>query len=188
MIESRQQKQLYIRKRYIRFPAVLSALIFCCLIATDRFGEQFALKRQEDKTLQLYIEATPEAAVAGKTVTLTILGRIKAGHHIYSIHQQGYFSPEPTGIIIRSDLLTAKSELEESPPVTVFDYALNMKIKIHKNDFRLKRQYIVSKNISPGSHILNGSILYQICDNRICSFPLEKSFTIHIGIKKQKDL
>ncbi len=132
--------------------------------------------------LEIFVEIIPKQVKPGSRFTLKIWGRIGNGFYIYSIASQGEFGPEPTVLVINSPYLKAVSELLESDPVIVDDEAFGVPLEVHKNDFTLQQDFVFNTHQAKGSFKISGSILYQICNKKICSFPINRDFDATIQI------
>ncbi len=158
------------------------------LLAKDKNFEFFEQDREPKseifQTLSIIAELSPNPAALATEIILTVYGRIETGHHIYSVHSQGDFSPIPTKIAIKSGFLIPRSKTWESPPITVIDQTFDQPLKVHKNDFWLKRKFLLSSNSKIGKYQIAGYVSYQICDNRICSLPQNKIFRTDLTIEK----
>jgi hypothetical protein len=139
-----------------------------------------SLNRYPD--LEILAEVTPNALRPGDQLTLKIWGRIGNGFHIYSVIPQGEFGPEPTYLFLENRFLKADSDLQESVTIIVNDEAFGTPLKVHKHDFQLQQSFIVGVELPKGPHLIKGSVLYQICDKKICSFPINKDFQFSVQI------
>lgn len=134
--------------------------------------------------VSIIAEINPVAVFQGGWLTVKIFGRIDRGYHLYSVRQQGDFSPNPTKIIIIDPLLTATSGVDESATLLIHDEAFDEPLRVHKNDFWISQRYQLDEQTKPGIYHLTGYLIYQICDNRICSLPLKIHFRDKITVKK----
>lgn len=145
--------------------------------AEDNLIDPFLPKSSPQlKTVITSLEVTPSKIPAGKRTILTLLGRVPLGSHIYSVLPQGEHAPSPTYIKISSRQLYPVGELKESTPVMAYDEAYGVVLKVHKNQFYLQQEYQTFPFAKPGKHYMKGKLIYQICNNRICSLPLKESF------------
>lgn len=135
------------------------------------------------EALSLFAESKPDTIEAGQTLTIRIWGRINSGFHIYSVKTQGEFAPIPTQFILESNDLNAVTDFSESKTETIYDAAFDQELQVHTNDFWLEQDYRVSDKLAPGIHRIEGVLFFQICDNRICSLPLEKEFSTQFDVQ-----
>ena len=133
--------------------------------------------------LTLYAELIAESVSAGNYLKLKIWGRLLKGHHIYSITPQGEFTPDPTKLLILKKGFLPISDLIESEPAVIEDRAFDLALKVHKNDFWLEQSFEVVEGVDHRLRKVKGVLLYQVCDNLICSLPLEKEFSAAIATK-----
>lgn len=153
-------------------------------LVADQDFQTFSGSGYQGETLSLYAEFIPETVSVGQELSLKLLGRLNQGYYIYSVDTQGEFAPVPTSFILSSDLFIARSQIMESGTITVYDEAFDQELSIHRNDFRLERRFQLADHAEPGSYQVEGVLFYQVCDNRICSLPLEKEFSARINIKQ----
>ncbi len=148
----------------------------------ERFGQNQETDSDVDRYLSIIAELSPNSVAVGEEITLTILGRTEPDYHIYSVFSQGDFSPEPTRIVIESEFLEASSKVSESSPLLIIDKSFDQSLHVHKNDFWLKQKFILKSNPLNREFHVRGYLLYQICDNRICSLPRKKAFRTILNI------
>ncbi|MBU3917864.1 hypothetical protein KKA14_20245, partial [bacterium] len=152
---------LKFKNKNIRFIQVLFFLTLVVSLKTvlaEQIG--FELERpfntQENDLnnhLQIFAEINPSPAAARSIITFSIFGRIDPLYHIYSIHKQGEFSPEPTRLILQTNLLNKIASLSESPTISVMDEAYNQSLNVHKNDFWLKCGFSISEKLTSGTYL-----------------------------------
>jgi len=144
----------------------------------------FPLIRNPTESIELLVEWQPQALQGGAETELVLLGRVAAGRHLYSVHDQGEFGPDPTRLLLESDLLEPVSELTESAPITKYDQAFEVPLRVHQNDFRLRRRFRLGNKVQPGLYPISGHLLFQLCSDRICSLPLKKAFQVELTVLK----
>ena len=133
--------------------------------------------------LELTADFSPNLIKNGETTTLTILGRVGERLHIYSVFPQGEFTPKPTKVLLETRWLSKIHATTESEPTNIYDQAFDLSLKIHKNDFWISNKYILSNVAYSGKKVVDGYLIYQICDNRICSLPTKSYFKATIDIQ-----
>ncbi len=146
------------------------------------FGQRDKNAYSPGKSLEAFVEFMPDHVKVNSLVTLKLWGRVAESFHIYSISSQGEYSPEPTQLIIEASPLVSHKPLSESETVWVEDEAFDERLKVHKNDFWLERVYKVKENQKPGVYSIKGRLIYQICNQKICSLPISKSFSAPLEI------
>ena len=137
-----------------------------------------------DTSLRVIAEFSPDQAYKNSQILLTVYGIIDEGFHVYSVLPQGDFAPEPTQLILESEVLSLTGPLQESMPQTIIDDAFSLPLKVHKNEFWLKQKCSVAKDVKQGIHNIRGYIQYQVCNNRICSLPLRIYFQEKLPINQ----
>lgn len=135
-----------------------------------------------ETAIPVFIEISPMTFSVGDTITLRVIGRVDEKHHLYSVKQQGEFAPSPTRIMLKTRLLKADSPLTESPTKLIIDKAFDMPLQVHKHDFWISQQFRASPELKPGPFRIDGYLLYQICNHRICSIPLKSNFSEVVSI------
>ncbi len=107
-------------------------------------------------------------------------GRVSNGFHIYSVEHQGKFSPEPTTFYLDDKRVIPSDELKESTTSEVNDEAFGMRLRVHKGDFWISRQFTVMESLIGTRKPVHGMFIYQICSEKICSLPIRKEFELLI--------
>lgn len=156
-----------------------------CFAQTESF-QPYSVSSQSFNQVQLdvFAEFLPSLTRPNHNITLKLLGRINEGFHLYSVENQGEFAPDPTRIYVLFEKLSPIGTSNESPTEIVKDNAFEQILKVHKGDFWIEQIFEVAGNIEPGNHVIKGVIVYQLCNNRICSFPLEKTFEASLTIRR----
>lgn len=139
---------------------------------------------QANRLVELFVEFEPSKAKKEERIKLKVWGRIKSGYHIYSVQNQGEFAPDPTQILILNGKLRALSNLAESSPIEVYDESFDQKLLVHKNDFWFEQEYELIDFLEEDNQTIKGLMIYQICDNRICSLPLKMEFQSFLQFDK----
>ena len=55
-------------------------------------------------------------------------------------------------------------------------------LQVHQDEFWVSRAYRLSPDAKPGLYEIRGFLLYQVCDQRICSIPLKSWFNEQITV------
>lgn len=171
-----------LKKSILSISLILYSIGWCFALGNDSellFNE---FTGKNEAKLEVFAEFKPATAKPGSVITLKVLGRISPGFHIYSVNSQGEFSPDPTKLILHSDEIFQAGTLKESKPIKIIDKAFNLELEVHKNDFWFEQDFHLSEVSKPGARSWRGYVLYQICDNRICSFPLERDFQVQLNV------
>jgi len=114
--------------------------------------------------------------MTGQNITLSVIGRVAPGMHLYSVFPQGRFGPIQTKVEVERPGLIEREEITESKPKKILDQAFDLSLEVHENDFWIKKGYQVPPDMKKGDYQLEGYLSYQICDNKICSLPQKKKF------------
>jgi hypothetical protein len=132
--------------------------------------------------LEIMAEWHPPMLSDQTEADLILYGRVQSGRHIYSIRSQGEYGPEPTRLFIEGLSLEPVSELMESDPSIKYDGAFEVPLRVHQNDFQIRRRFRLGNPIQPGLYPVNGYLRFQICSDKLCSLPLIKPFTSEITV------
>ena len=125
----------------------------------------------------------PADAKAGGEVELLLQITVDQGSYIYSVEDQGPFSPRPTHLELQIDgLLSPKGPLRESPPKTVYDAPFNRQLRVHKRLFTLSQKFRVAPGVRPGLHRVSGALKFHICDGNVCSTLKGKAFQAELKV------
>lgn len=137
-------------------------------------------------TIQIFAEASPSKVSAQDSFDIKVQGRVDSEMHIYSNTFQGEYAPEPTHIALASSDFQIEKKKSESKPLTLFDETFETKLKTHKNEFWMKQSFRFKadkkKTWKTGPKVLSGYLEFQVCNNRICSVPLQKEFTVEVMV------
>ena len=129
--------------------------------------------------LQFSVSLSPQDALPGDTVTLTIKTKIESGWHIYAMGDDGSVGGLATKIKVRSRSLEPLGDeftpSEEPKDVTVGDEVQ----KHHEGEFSWTREYQVKPGVE--NYFASGSIKYQACEERRCLPPARVKFSV--GLK-----
>ncbi len=125
----------------------------------------------------------PGKVRAGGEVELVLQITVDKGSYIYSVEDQGPFSPRPTHLELQMDgLLSPKGPLRESPPKTVYDAPFNRPLRVHKRLFTLSQTFQVAPGVRPGPHRVSGALKFHICDGNVCSTLKGKPFQAELKV------
>ena len=139
------------------------------------FGDGGSVRINDALTIRTLI--SPAEARAGGEVELLLQITVDKGSYIYSVKPQGPFSPNPTHLELQiAGLLSPKGPLRESPPKTVYDAPFNRQLRIHERLFTLWQKFRVAPGVRPGLHRVSGALKFHICDGKVCSTLMGKSF------------
>ncbi|MGK0289198.1 MAG: hypothetical protein ACI86H_000629 [bacterium] len=133
------------------------------------------------KQVELFAKLTPSKVKVGQVVQLSLLGRVIQGSHIYSVHSQGKNKPSSTKIRVVSTWFQKKGKTTESKTKIILDEAYQKKVNAHQGDFQIHQKYILKQGVL-GAQKLQGKFTFQICNQRICSLPITKSFSTFFHI------
>lgn len=117
----------------------------------------------ETKHLKLSSAASTGVVRPGQRIALTLDIEMKPRMHVYAPGAQAEYIP--------IDWSAPPGHLVAYPkPVMLRFEALNETSPVYQGEFRLFRDYTVPKSTKPGELVIEGSLKYQACDDRMC-FP-----------------
>ncbi len=121
---------------------------------------------------------SPSSLVLGEILAeirqnhLELWVRIPPGAHLYSIYVDPELGPQPTRLFLSPGVEVPKEDLTESKAKKILDQAFGIELLAHEREMRLRASF--SKNLQGP---VTGYLLYQICDQFICSLPQKSAFT-----------
>jgi hypothetical protein len=112
--------------------------------------------------------------------------QIKEGWHIYSLQPMDKNELLATQIIIDDNIFEGQKHWQESPTRLIHDYAQQKLVKAHVTTAEFHNSFRVPENTRPGNYSIKGKLLYQACDNNLCTLPESLPFDrqVRVGVKK----
>ncbi|SVD08916.1 uncharacterized protein METZ01_LOCUS361770, partial [marine metagenome] len=169
-------KPLYARNfTYIRKPKnivgfILSWVIFfigSAVHAIPPFQDRLSLDLSS--YLKLTATAEPTSINPKGRFLLYVKIEVSEGWHIYSLESKKYKEESlATKISLNSDSFSPQGSWKESSPTIKWDGALERVVKIHDHTVEFRRWYRVTKYLAPGPHWIKGSMVFRVCNNKIC--------------------
>jgi len=105
---------------------------------------------------------------------LRIIVEVPRGSHVYSLFLEDGLGPIRTKVFLEPGIEIPQKDLVESKPMEIYDQAFDSKLLAHQGSFEVM---IRLEKSTRGP--VKGYLLYQICDNRICSLAQTTSFIAH---------
>ena len=130
-------------------------LIFLLLFSFVAQAERLAVKAK--------------ALIQGKILYIQV--EVPPGSHVYSVALEEGLGPVGTKVFIEPGLEVSPEDMTETPPKPIMDQAFGLTLQAHEGNFE-----IIVRLAQPAPKGLKGYLLYQICDNRICSLPQTAPF------------
>jgi len=179
------RKLIFIQKltKWVGF--FLFVLIFFSIStanATPTFQE-FKNDLSSSNHLKLIVIVDPEHVNPKGRFVLYVKVEVSEGWHIYSLDANGGKEDSlATKITLNSGSFIPQGSWEGPTPATVWDGALEKVVKTHDKTVEFRRWYRGAKSLSPGFHIVKGSIAFRACNNKICNLPNKIFFKTKINV------
>ena len=127
-----------------------------------------------------------DPAYPGDRFKLYMSVQIKEGWHIYSLQPMDENELLATQIMIDDNIFEGQKHWQESPTRLIQDDAQQKLVKGHVTTAEFYNSFRVPENTRSGNYSIKGEILYQACDNKICTLPESLLFNsrIRVGVKK----
>lgn len=110
-----------------------------------------------------------KALVDKKVLRLVV--EVPRGSHVYSLFLEDGLGPIRTKVFVEPAIEIPLGDLFESKPLEIYDQAFDTKLLAHQGSFEIMIR-LKGRMEAP----VRGYLLYQICDNRICSLAQTTSF------------
>ena len=112
--------------------------------------------------------------------------QIKEGWHIYSLQPMDENELLATQIMIDDNIFEGQKHWQESPTRLIYDDAQQKLVKVHFTTAEFRNSFRVPENTRSGNYSIKGKLLYQACDNNLCTLPKSLLFAsqVHVGVKK----
>lgn len=147
-------------------PIMKRATVAALLLSTAVVGAQDPPARQENKHLIVTTSASPEAAKAGKPVTLAVDVTPKPKMHVYSPGQDGYIAITLT---LDANPAVTAGKAKYPPGEKIYMEALKETQIVYGKPFRILQN--VTRRSGAGPLTITGTLRYQACDDAICYLP-----------------
>jgi DsbC/DsbD-like thiol-disulfide interchange protein len=127
-----------------------------------------------------------DPAYPGDHFKLYMSVQIKEGWHIYSLQPMDGNELLATQIMIGDNIFEGQKHWQESPTRLIQDDAQQKLVKAHVTTAEFYNSFRVPENTSSGNYSIKGKLLYQACDNNLCTLPESLPFDsqVRVGVKK----
>jgi hypothetical protein len=127
-----------------------------------------------------------DPAYPGDRFKLYMSVQIKEGWHIYSLQPMDENKLLATQIMIDENIFEGQKHWQESPTRLIQDDAQQKLVKAHITTAEFRNSFRVPENTRSGNYSIKGKLLYQACDNNLCTLPKSLLFAsqVHVGVKK----
>jgi DsbC/DsbD-like thiol-disulfide interchange protein len=127
-----------------------------------------------------------DPAYPGDRFKLYMSVQIEEGWHIYSLQPMDGNELLATQIVIDYNIFKGQKHWQESPTSLIQDDAQQKLVKGHVTTAEFQNSFRVPENTRSGNYSIKGKLLYQACDNNLCTLPESLPFDsqIRVGVKK----
>ena len=127
-----------------------------------------------------------DPAYPGDRFKLYMSVQIKEGWHIYSLQPMDGNELLATQIMIDDNIFEGQKHWQESPTLLIQDDAQQKLVKGHVTTAEFYNSFRVPENTRPANYLIKGKLLYQACDNNLCTLPESIPFDsqIRVGVEK----
>ena len=127
-----------------------------------------------------------DPAYPGDHFKLYMSVQIEEGWHIYSLQPMDENELLATQIMIDDNIFEGQKLWQESPTRLIHDDAQQKLVKAHVSTAEFYNSFRVPENTKSGNYSIKGKLLYQACDNNLCTLPENLPFDIQVrvGVKK----
>jgi DsbC/DsbD-like thiol-disulfide interchange protein len=136
--------------------------------------------------IKLNVMMGRDPAYPGDRFKLYMSVQIKEGWHIYSLHPMDGNELLATQIVIDVNIFEGQQHWQESPTRLIQDDAQQKLVKGHVTTAEFYNSFRVPENTRSGIYSIKGNLLYQACDNNLCTLPESLPFDsqVRVGVKK----
>jgi hypothetical protein len=122
----------------------------------------------------------------GESFNLYMSVQIEEGWHIYSLQPMDGNELLATQIVTYDNIFESQKYWQESRTRLIQDDAQQKLVKGHINTAEFYNSFRVPENTRSGNYSIKGKLLYQACDNNLCTLPQSLPFDsqIRVGVKK----
>lgn len=162
---------------------VLILLIFIflfphALFATSLFNRSQAVLPQ----IKINVLTNKSVVFPGEKFKFFISVLIEEGWHIYSLLPLKGSEILATQILMNENAFQEQETWQEPEPSLIQDEAVGKIVKGHKGNVEFSKTFNVPFDIEAGIYLINGRLIYRVCDNQICTLPQEFPFNTSLQI------
>ncbi len=126
----------------------------------------------------------PSSARPGEHVRLIITVKIAEGWYTYSVVPQGEFAPPPTTLTLKPSTLIPEGPVYETNPTVKKDKVFGLDLAFHPRAMRIYQNFRVPEDAAAGRVYLEGSLRYQICNNKLCTPPTQEPINAGLVVEE----
>ena len=127
-----------------------------------------------------------DPAYPGDRFKLYMSVQIEEGWHIYSLQPMDGNELLATKIKMGDNIFEGQKHWQESPTTLIQDDTQQKLVKGHVTTAEFQNSFRVPENTRSGNYSIKGKLLYQACDNNLCTLPESLPFDsqVRVGVKK----
>ena len=169
---------------------MIRILIFILAIfPVSVFAKSFPFSKSNissNPSVKLNMTVDRDLAYPGDHFKLYLSVQIEEGWHIYSLQPMDGNELLATQIVIDDNIFEGQKCWQESPTSLIQDDAQQKLVKGHINTAEFYNSFRVPENTRSGNYSIKGKLLYQACDNNLCTLPESLPFDsqVRVGVKK----
>lgn len=111
-----------------------------------------------------------------ETKSVEMKATIEEGWHLYSQYVDNEVGPVPTSFTFQSsDFYELKGKVAEPKPIQRYDETFGANLDFFENEVVFSQKVKVNK-----ASVLEGSVVFMVCNDTMCLPPVDKTFKIDI--------
>ncbi len=129
------------------------------------------------------IDVTSDSSArAGEVVNIEISAKMDKQWKIYSIYKI-VDGPLPTEINIKGDVVAEITKIIEPEPIEEYDPGFDVTSFYHRGNTLFSSQILLKDDLPPGEYEVSVMTYYQVCNERLCYPPIEKSNIVKVEVE-----
>ena len=132
------------------------------------------------------ITSIPETVQAGEVFSITIDASIEGDWHLYSVLNDPDAGPFPTEFTANSPNFVLAGDTEETKADIEFDPNFEAELGWHSSFAQFTVPVAIKTELS-GTQTLDIDVFYQVCDDRVCLPPKNKSIIASVEVSGVSD-
>lgn len=143
--------------------------------------EEFKSAQSKPINVQVAAAVVPPQVHLGDFFKVRLRVTITPGAHIYSLENKVDESLA-TRIDLEKNPFTPLGKWRESQPEISADGVLKTMVKTHKELAEFSLAFVVPREAASGLSVISGTLVYRLCDNKICTLPQKISFKTFLRV------
>ena len=143
--------------------------------------EEFKSAQSKPINVNVAAAVVPMQVQRGDFFKVRLQVTITPGAHIYSLENKVDESLA-TRIDLEETPFTPLGKWKESPPELTADGVLKTVVKTHEELAEFSLGFAVPQDAAPGLAVISGTLVYSLCDNKICTLPQKIVFKTFLRV------